>query len=97
MIVVFSHNSSKRGMGWVHKNGKGESISSLLVFDYGGFQVELCRKVIRLVQDVVLGSVLDRSTWDFLLLVLLYHTWDVFNRKDSSLARELAAPLLKVW
>ncbi len=60
------------------------------------FQADLCRKVIRLCQDLVVGSILDKATWDFVLSVLLYHTWRVFTRKDSSLARELAAPLLKV-
>ena len=46
---------------------------------------------------MVVGTVLDKPSWEFLLSVLLHHTWSVLTREDKGLARSLAPPLLKVW
>lgn len=72
---------------FVMEGGGGEARSS---------QAELCRRVIRLYQDIAVSWQLDKSSWEFLLTVLLHHTWKVFTHKDNTLACSLATPLLKV-
>lgn len=59
-------------------------------------QVELCRKVMRLYQDMAVSWLLDRLAWEYLLSVLLHHTWHLLTAKDDTLASALANQLLKV-
>lgn len=59
-------------------------------------QTELCRKVIRLYQDMAVSWLLDKTSWEYLLSVLLHHTWKLLTAKDSTLACALANLILKV-
>lgn len=59
-------------------------------------QTELCRKVIRLYQDIAVSWLLDRVSWEYLLSVLLYHTHNLLTHKDSALGIAMANSILKV-
>ena len=59
-------------------------------------QIELCRKVIRLYQDIAVSWLLDKGGWEYLLSVLLHHTWTLLTAKDNTLACALANSILKV-
>ena len=60
-------------------------------------QTELCRKVIRLYQDIAVSWLLDKVSWEYLLSVLLYHTHNLLTHKDSTLGIAMANSILKVW
>lgn len=59
-------------------------------------QKDLCRKVLRLYQDMVVSWMLDKAAWEYLLSVLLCHTWKLLTHKDTSLGLVLATTILKV-
>jgi len=59
-------------------------------------QVELCRKVLRLYQDFAVSWLLDQKSWEYLLSVLLHHTWQLLTHKDTTLGLALANTLLQV-
>ncbi len=58
--------------------------------------MELCRKVIRLYQEMVVSWRLSKATWEYLLSVLLHHTWQLLTHNDNRLGCVLATPILKV-
>ena len=50
----------------------------------------------RLYQDMVVSWRLDKAAWEYLLSVLLHHTWQLLTHKDNSLGLVLATTILKV-
>ncbi len=59
-------------------------------------QTELCRKVIRLYQDIAVSWLLDKVSWEYLLSVLLHHTHTLLTHKDTALGIAMANSILKV-
>lgn len=52
--------------------------------------------MIRLYQDIAVSWLLDKTSWEYLLAVLLHHTKSLLTNEDTSLGYPLANPILKV-
>lgn len=52
--------------------------------------------MIRLYQEIAVSWMLDKSSWEYLVSVLLHHTWQLLTHKHKALGHVLATPLLKV-
>lgn len=52
--------------------------------------------MIRLYQDIAVSWLLNQSSWEYLLSVLLHHTWTLLTNRDTTLACALANSILKV-